>query len=1054
MISIFRFFASRPIVANLITLTIFLVGLVTTFQINRSQFPKVDLGEMLISLPYPGASVEDVELNVTNKIEKELRSVSGIKKMVSTSMENFSSIYVVTDSDEYEIKDVKREIREALSRVNDLPKEIEEVPHVHEIITSMFPIIRVGITGDIPFRELRKLGRNFEKKLEALPGVARVERTGYNPREVQINVEPEKMAQYQISIGEIIKAISERNVRASGGYIESAASDQNIVTLAQFKEPLAVGDVIVRSSASGDHRVRLKDVAFINDGFEKAKTFPRVNGFEAISYTVIKTEKADVISTVKKIRALVEEEQALLGDRVQFLFSNDTSKKVENQFSIVMSNGMIGLAFVLVILSLFLNLRTAFWVAAGIPLAIMGVITLLPFFGLDLDGLTLTAMIIVLGIIVDDAIIISENIYKYLEKGHDPVSAAVNGLSGVFLPVLTTVLTTFLAFFPMFFMKGVLGKFTFVIPLVISLALFVSMIECLLALPSHIISGIKPGGKLPEEKQWFQPIRGWFLRQLTKILHYRWRCLGVFLVSGVLISLYGYMQMKFILFPPEGSARFQAFIEVPQGTPLKVTSAKAAELEAMIAAFSKEEVDSFSTRIGALTGLVIQRRKNYATIAVELTPFNSRKRSAEDIVEALREKSNTIKGVKSIHYVIDSGGPPTGPPILYRAIGSDEAIRKALADKVESILKEIEAVKDVRRDDRAGKSQIEIELNHEALAMRGLSVKDVAANVRFAYDGHVVTRVRYGEDDVNFRVQFGEKFRGDTQHLKNLLIPNREGQLVQLKDIAVLKEGVGPGNIKHFDAEKATSIFADLNQDLMTPGQVEAIVMGQLDLARDYPGVKLRAGGQAKESKEALQDLFITMGLALLGIYFLLILLFNSILQPLMVLVSFPFAVFGVVLTFAIHDKSLSFLAVTGIIGLVGVVVNDSLVLVAHLNSLKEKLPKDRKLTQEELIKFVAQGTSDRLRAILLTTVSTVAGLLPLAYGWGGIDVYMSPMALAMGWGLVLSTPITLVLIPILYMVLINADYKKQAVEDDELQPRIPLNKNSRVAVKDKSAAA
>ena len=380
--------------------------------IKRDSYPDVEFGELLITTVYPGASPEDVELNVTNKIEDELREVTGIERYQSWSQENVSTVRVVFDPDEDQ-DDVEREVREAVARVTDLPSEVKESPLITELGTTVFPIIEVGLAGDIPYRELREIARRFEKKLEDVEGVARVERFGYRDREVRIEVDPEELIRKEVSLIDVINAISGRNVRGTGGSLESYTSERNIVTLAQFREPLEVKNAIVRKTFDRP-AIRVKDLARVTDNFEDEKVRSRLNGREAISFIAYKKQSADIIRTVALIRDLVAKEQQYLPEGVTMLLSNDESKLVKGRFEIVQNNGLMGLALVILVLALFLNLRIAFWVALGIPVSILGVIFLLPVFDSFLDTVTMTAMVLVIGIIVDDSIIVAENIYGHL----------------------------------------------------------------------------------------------------------------------------------------------------------------------------------------------------------------------------------------------------------------------------------------------------------------------------------------------------------------------------------------------------------------------------------------------------------------------------------------------------------------------------------------------------------------------------------------------------------------------------------------------------------------
>ncbi len=1009
MKSFFRFFAERHILATLITIMILMMGLSTLIGIKRDIYPKVDFGMIIITTRYPGASPEDVELNVTNKIEEELKSVTGIERMTSVSMENVSVIQVMIDIDAKDQDKIKNEIREAVGRVTDFPLEVTESPLITEPSSTDQPVIEVGLSGDMPYESLREHARIFEKKLKNISGVSRLERFGYRAREIRVEVSPEAVERYQIPMYEVISAVQRRNIRGTTGSFESYTSEKDLVTLAQFRNPREVGDVIVRSTFEGP-LIKVKDLAVIKDDFEDERLLSRINGESAISFLVYISESADVIRICGTIKELVKKENKSLPENVKILYSNDLSRIVSNSFKVVLNNGWIGLVLVIILLPIFLNFRTAFWVAMGIPVTMLGTIFLLPLFGMYLDTITLTGMVLVIGIIVDDAIIISENISSRRELGDSPIDAATNGIHEVFRPVVTTVLTTFLVFVPMFFMPGVFGKYVIPIPLAISLALFISLAESTIALPAHLMSGLRKRSVEATGRQWFRSLQHGYRRVVAHLLKLRYLLISVFIILLVFSIWYAGNYIKFILFPSEMADSFFIGTELPIGTPLHTTSDKLKAIEELVADLPEEELSSFTSRIGS-NPFINAETENYGYISVNLTPYTKRTRTADEIVESLRQKTNELKGYADIGYQIVTGGPPVGKPISLQIIGAGDKIRTQLADSVEAFLGELAGVKDISRDDKTGKDQVEIKIDYDKLARLGLTVADVAQNVRIAYDGEVVTSVRYGDEDVDFRVIIEEKARHRLSYLNKLLIPNRQGRLIPLEEIAYLKSGPGKSDFRHLDGERTITIEADIEQNRTTPLEVNQAVMSHFDLDRDWPGLRIGLGGEIFETEKSMAGLLRTMIIAVVGIYFLLVLLFNSLIQPFLVMVAIPFGIIGVIFAFAFHGEPFSFLAMMGIIGLCGVVVNDSLVLVSHINELKKQK------RDESMRDIIAEGTANRLRAIVLTTITTVAALLPLAYGLGGTALFMAPMALALGWGLVFSTPLTLVLIPCLYMI-------------------------------------
>ncbi|MCP4982430.1 MAG: efflux RND transporter permease subunit [Gammaproteobacteria bacterium] len=1015
MRSLLLYFASRHTLANVFTLMVVLLGLGTLTHIQRDEFPSVDLAEMVITTRYPGASPQDVELNVTNKIEEELKEVDGLKRVTSFSMENISVVDVKIDLDAKDLDKVKTDVRDAVSRTSGLPPEVDEAPVVREITTATgIPIIEVGLSGDIPYTKLREYARRAEKALEEIPGVARLRRFGYRDREIHVEMLQDAMEKWQVSGAQIVNAIANRNIRSSGGSFESYTSEKNIVTLAQFETPLEVEDVIVDVTTDGT-QVRIGDLAIVKDTFEPEKQRSRMNGQAAISFLVYKKETADIIRTVERIKTFVEQNQHRLPKSVRIEYSNDISQNVNNRLAVVMSNGALGLVLVLITLAIFLDLRSAIWVAMGIPVALLGTIFLLPMFGAYLDSIALGAMILVIGIIVDDGIVVAENIWRYREQGMAAIDAAVEGASAVFKPVITTLATTGLAFAPMFFMTGTLGDFIYVIPLVVILALVVSFGELTVALPAHLIWGVDEGkfDRTHEPKRLdIESIKQVFGSFLERLLHWRYPVIAAAMLMLVAAFWYAERYIDFVLFPTQSADSFYVLAELPTGASLDSTSDTMLELEALVEGLPVGEVESYVTRIGSHGDFNRGENEHWAYIGVFLTPFATRERSADMIVEDLRTRGSAIDAIKRMVFVIDSGGPPVGRPITIRVVGSDDSLRANLAALVVQRLEAIDGVKDIDRDDKRGKEQISIDIDFIRLADSALTVSDVARNVRLAFDGEIVTSVRYGDEDVDFRVLFEETARSSLDTLADLIIPNARDDFIRLEEVAEFGIEAGPSNVYHFDNERAITITADVIKELTTPLVATSKAIKGIDTDVDWPGIRLVVGGEAEESSESMGSLVVAFIAAAVGIYLLLLLLFDSTTQPVLVMIAIPFGLVGVIVAFALHGQAFGFLAMLGVVGLTGIVVNDSLILVNLVNRLGKTHPEIN--AHERII----GASKTRLRPIVLTSVTTVAGLLPMAYGLGGSDPFSAPMALAMGYGILFATPITLMLIPCLLAVL------------------------------------
>jgi multidrug efflux pump subunit AcrB len=1025
MNGIFEFFASRHLLANLLTGMILLIGVATLFSISRDLFPRVELDQVVIRTAFPGATAEDVELNVTNKIEAELVGVTGVDRVYSTSAEDVSVITVALDSglDRLKADATIQDIREATARARNLPRDLPAAPVVSRLRASEIPILEVGLEFEAPGRsyaELRERARVIEKKVREIDGVANIELFGFRAREVRIEVSPAALKDYGIPLTEIARAIQARNVRGTAGTLESYTSERNLVTTAQFEHPHEVGEVIVRGNFAG-FGVRVKDMAKVRDDYQKEVVRSRINGREMIVFSVKKKESADIIRTVERIRAFMRaERESPLFAGIQVAFSNDLSRYVRASFGVVAGNGLLGFALVIVVLTIFLNFRTSVWVALGIPVSLLGTIAIMPLFGVYLDVITLTAMILVLGIIVDDAIIVSEAIYQEWEGGLSPVAAAVAGVRKVFLPVITTIATTILAFVPMFFIPGEIGKFIFVIPPVLTIALLLSLCESLIALPAHVAHALadppgdgrkdgRPGRRTADARgNWFEPLRSRFEAWLLRMLSYRRALIGGFCVLLAGSLSYAIVAMPIDIFPSDGAEHFTIYVETAVGTSLEGTADVVVALEELLDELPAVEIDSYFTLVGTRGGLLTQ--DHLAVVYVNLTPFSARDRRAAEIVEALRPAAEAVAGVERVALDVRDSGPAPEKPVSLRILGAEDKTRRRLARDVAAFLATLPGVTDVDPGLQEGKRQVELRLDYPALARMGLSAAEIARTLRIAYDGEVVTRVQFGEDEIEFRLTMPASAKTDLRTAGELAVSNVQGNLIPLKHVARFQdEPNSVAYIHHFNGERSINVQASTTPDLLDPAAVPALVQERFDLAQ-YPGTRIRVEGEAKRQDENIGHGVRTFLLAVAGIYALLVLLFNSFRQPFYVMTAIPFGLTGVIAIFAIHGLPISFMAMLGVISLSGVVVNDSLVLVDHINYLRREHP------ELALPALVARAASDRLRAILMTTVTTVAGLLPLAYGVGGEDPANAPLALALGWGLLCATPLVLVLVPALYL--------------------------------------
>jgi multidrug efflux pump subunit AcrB len=1011
MKSFFKFFAERHLLINALTLMILLLGLYTLFEINLEEFPNAATNTVMVSAKYTSASPRDVELEVTNEIEDALNKVTGIKTINSTSAENTCNIVIEIDEDE-DADEVYNEIIDAVNGVDNLPDDADE-PTIRRLDPKSKTILWLGFTStQLDYRELRQYVHGFESEVLDLPGVASVSLTGYLDREVRIEVSPDMMEKFGISMTQVMQAIANRNIRSSGGSLESYIDQKNVITLAKFQNPLDVGDVIVKSHANGA-QVKIKDIATVTDGFEKASTIQRFNGRPSIGLRVTKKASADIINTVNHVKQLMSKKQASMPEgMVDIIITEDDSAGVKDKFDIVKSNGLMGLILVFVVLMLFLNFGTSFWVAMGIPISLLGTMIFLPLFDLELDSLTMAAMILVIGLIVDDAIVVAENIYQHRERGASPLDAAVNGLMEVALPVVTTVATTVLAFLPMLFIKGMIGKFIFVVPLTVILALGFSLIESFLILPNHILPSLSKGEKVTG-RRWFEPIRRQFKQLLLRAMIYRymWIFAATLVLAALLIHAGG---MEFKLFDRGDNIENLAItMEMPIGTSLEATAAKMLEVEKILASLPDTEIASYSSTAGS-GGHRSVVSGHLGTFTVYLPPASELSRPINAIVSDLRKQMALVEGTKRLALGMQVKGPPTGEAVEVMIKGADQESRDAVASEILTFLKTIDGVYELDRDDKAGKDEINIILDYPLLSRYGLTAAEVSLAVRTAYDGQTVTTTRYADEDVDFRVILERNYRQNLEYLKKLKVANSQGELINLGEVASFDVRPALYAIYHEDGDAAVTITGDIDENKITALGVKEGMEQEFDFKKmqHYPGVRIDIGGEAADSQQAIHDILVSFAFAAIGIYFLLMLLFNSFTQPVVVLLTIPFGLGGVILSFLIHGiDQVSLFAGIGAIGLVGVVVNDALVMVSHINGLLKEKPDTQKL------ELIAEGAANRLRPVILTTVTTVIGLIPLIYGIGGNDSTMSPMAMSLGYGLLFSCPVILLLLPCFYMV-------------------------------------
>jgi multidrug efflux pump subunit AcrB len=1013
-------FIRHKLLVNIMMLAIVFAGIFSAARIQQDVFPPTDMQTMIIKVLYPGASAEDVELNTVVPIEQALKQIMGIKEYTSLAIENGAALYVFLDPDSSDIQAVKDDIYRNIniSSLQDLPEEVEKISII-DANPKLMPIITLGISAKEQGKEsaLYKMADKLEKQLLRIKDVAEIRRTGYLEQEIQINVHPQKMQKYYVSLSEIVGSIKDRNVRSTGGTLQSLQKEQTIVTIGQFQDPLEVKNVIVRSSYE-KQRIYIKDIASVKNGFKKPTTLVRVNKKPAVVFQIVKKENADVVETAKNVQAFLKKNQKSFNNKVSVEVLEDKSKAISGLLKVVISNALMGFILVLIILVVFLDLKTAFWTAFGIPLTLLMVISYMYFTGLSLNIMTLGAIITVLGMIVDDAIVVSESIFE--EKKNNIADAALVGLKKVIAPVCITSFTTIIAFLPMLSVKGMMGKFIWVFPIIVTAALLASLLEALFMLPNHL-SKIKP--KKQVKQNWFEPYAKWYEKSLQKLLHFRYVVVVGFLVifTGALLLSQGSIKNFVLLWDDSADAIF-INLEAPDGTPLAKTSILVKEIENKVGSLiSPAERVSIITNVGHHTVKRFTSKgehENWAQLLIHLVPKTQRERSAAQIINDLRKTINKkkIKTFTRIGYKERVIGPAPGEAVDIKIINDDFAKSLSVQKELETYLATIKGIKNIDNDQKGKKEELTIDFNYAKLAQLGLTVELVAQTVRIAYEGIEATSIQNINNKLDFRVKIADNFTRDKAFLANLLIPNKTGRLIKLKEVARIIPGHSKSIINHYNGDRVITITASIDPDIITASKAAQQIKKyfKTNISSNYSGTFLKLGGEAKETKDTLGDLVIVLGLALVGIYFILMLLFNSLTQPLLILFIVPMGAIGGLLAFQLHQIPLSFMGIIGLIGLAGIIVNDGVVMINFINTVIIKTTIE---DNNDLYSMIAKGAKQRLRPVILTTLTTVAGLLPTVYGLGGDAKSLVPVVMAISYGLIFATFITLLLLPCLYFI-------------------------------------
>ena len=1032
---IIKFLISRPLISRLILSFLIVASVVSIMKIKRLGYPRADYEMVTITTYYPGASPEDVELNITVKLEEALKEIDGIEKYLSRSIENVSIIDVYLDPNGEDKKKTKDEIRRAIEGVTDLPAELEKKPEVLERTVDNWHIYEMALV--LPGKDrmaLRRHGMELKRRLLEIDLIARVKEHGIKDREIQVQLNREKMSGLSIGFDEVIQSIKLNKLRLSGGNLESYTTEKGIVTFSEFASPGDVGNIIIRSGDLGGPKIRINDVGKVIDGFEDMNSLVRYNGMNGMSLWIYKKGTSDVIDTVEKIEELVREYKAKNAPRELKIFSTyDDSLETNYRLTLLRDNAIFGFILVLGVLFLFLDRRTAFWTAFGIPVSMGVTITLMAILDISVNSVSLCGLIVVLGMVVDDAIVISESIYIARRQGMSPAEASIYGLKMVVKPVFGTIFTTIVAFFPMFFIPGIIGNFAVDIPFVVIIMLSASFAEATLMLPVHLAHarGFSKEEKAPPGEKFLVSLEEFYKKILTWILLHRGKAFlffSAFLVVGSLLSV---LMTRFNLFPIDQANQIWISGNAPHDSNIDFTSRQAAVVERIIQSLPRGTVYAYKTEVGwDFNNFMYIPSVNSFYIHLILTPAAERDMAALDVKEYIQKRLKKKKdaSISNLNFLIYGGAPPVGKPLEIKVIGNDNETRNRIIGEITKELKKL-PVSEIDSDYRKGKEEIRLIPNYDTVALAKLNVTAIATTIRTAFDGTVVTHLQTPDEKIPFRVKLDSQSKDFSDPLGGLFVRSPMGLPVPLKVLVHETKSHSPQNIFHFNGYRTNTITANIDLERTSPGEIYSILKDKYSsYEKKYPGFKIVFGGEAEESARMFVNLLLAVLIAVTAIYFIVSIQFNSLLQPVMVLAPLPFGLVGITLALGVQFLDLSMLSFLGILGFTGVAVNDSIVMVDFINRIRRKeissesdtaIVPEGELGIDEFHGQVIDGARRRLRPVLLTTITTVAGLIPTAYGFvGGTDSFISPMAMALSWGLIFGTIATLVIIPVFYSIL------------------------------------
>jgi len=1021
---------NNPVTANTLMIAVLLMGMFSLASLPREFLPDVNFNMVLVITVYPGTSPEEIEKLITTPIEDEIQDVDKIDFMTSKSSEGQSTIFVkFEDMPDGEFKTILQDLRSAVDRTPDLPEEAED-PLILDMATGeMMPVLQVTIAGELPEKRFKELVDELKDRILEITNVGKVEITGAREREIWVNVDPDKLYGYGFSIDRVAAALAASNLNLPGGTLKTGYSEFLVRTIGEYDRPRAIEDVIVRENPKGRH-VKIGHFAGIEDTFEEARTTSFFNGRQGITLNVSKKKQGNTIQIVEKIKAVARAfETRHLPPGCSVLTSNDSSIQIKDALRKLSANAVMGMLFVVVLLCLFIGWRNALFAAIGIPLSLMCTFIFMQAVGSTLNTSSLFGLMMVIGIIVDDAIIIIENSYRYMQAGLKPRDAAILGTSEVLGPVFTACLTTIAAFLPLMLLPDIMGKFLRVVPIVVCLAITASLLEAFFILPAHISGWSGRGEHSAVRHRLITLLKRKYTEFLVFVLKLRY-----FVAGGALCALVGCVGMigagiiEIDLFTMEEISQFYVNVRMPEGTNLATTDRVLSDLQQRLNSLPEGEVENIVRNAGLL---ITDDEWIFNTavghIMVDLVEQKYRKRSIDDIVKYCRAVATDIPGPLSIEFRQLRAGPPRPKDVEVMVQGKFLTTIKDISGEIEGTLGRIPGVYGIRNNLDFGKKDLKVYIDEDRAALYGFDVLKIATSIRNAYEGNVATVYREGKDEIDVIVKYDPERVKTLEDVEQLKIATPQGKLIPLRNVASLSLEPGYTRIHHYKLDRTATITADVDTKVNAPVKVNQVLQKEVRaVIKKYPGYTVRFEGIFKKIKEQFSTLGQLLVLGILLIYIILGAQFKSYLQPVIILFTIPFAFIGTVGALIITGQPFSIVVLYGFIGLAGIAVNDAIVMLSFINNARKRgVGRWRSIVEAGRL---------RLRAIILTSVTTMFGVFPMAIGMGGKSELWAPMANTIFWGLAAATLFTLFVIPCVFTIIID-DIKGALTSSTQASP-------------------